>query len=93
MKDYMRCHYCRLEHRDVEAGGVWSCPNPCCAGPGAWHHRHALESYRDLPGDIHIVDPEELYSTGLRKAAATGDKAIATAAFVCCLVAWIRRQP
>jgi len=76
------CHYCGLHHKDVEAGGVYHCPNPCCLGPGQSYARSKLKSYRDNGDHTHNVDLNELFDKGLRKALEMGDKAIATQAFI-----------
>ena len=54
-----RCHYCELEHQNVEADGIWYCPNILCMGPGAAHWRHTLASYKESAG-VHTVDPQEV---------------------------------
>lgn len=42
------CCYCGLIHKDVEAGGVYYCPNVLCDGPGSFAFRSGLKSFRDL---------------------------------------------
>lgn len=42
------CHYCKLEHRQVEARGLYYCPNRFCGGPGAWNER-VRNGYQDDP--------------------------------------------
>jgi len=79
------CYYCGLNHPDVEAGGVFCCPNPCCLGPGQAHGRSKLESYREVAGGRHTVDLDELFDVGLRKAIQCGNSAIATQAFISCV--------
>lgn len=37
------CCYCGLASKQVEAGGMWYCPNARCAGPAGGQHRHVLE--------------------------------------------------
>lgn len=76
------CHYCGLHHKDVEAGGIHYCPNPCCLGPGQSYTRSKLDSYKEVGSGKHTVDLEELFDKGLRQALEMGDKAIATQAFI-----------
>ena len=53
------CYYCGLSHREVEAGGMWRCPNIACKGPGnANWRKENLKSYVDK-GHYHTVDLEE----------------------------------
>jgi hypothetical protein len=59
-KDHLTCYYCKLQHKNVEAGGMWHCPNPLCTGPGAATWRSKCKSYREFPNETHTVDPEEL---------------------------------
>lgn len=49
------CHGCGLEHPDVEAGGLWHCPNPLCSGAGNHYFRTKLKSYKDH-STYHIVE-------------------------------------
>jgi hypothetical protein len=76
------CHYCGLHHKNVEAGGVHHCPNPCCLGPGQSYARSKLKSYEDIGNGKHTVDLEELFDKGLRKALELNDRTIATQAFI-----------
>ena len=59
-KSHLTCYYCKLHHKNVEAGGMWHCPNPLCTGPGAAYWRSKCKSYREFPNGTHTVDPEEL---------------------------------
>lgn len=81
-KEIYICRYCGLHHKDVEAGGIYHCPNPCCLGPGQSYARSKLDSYKEVDSGKHTVDLEELFDKGLRKALEIGDKAIATQAFI-----------
>jgi len=60
------CYYCGLEHSEVEAGGIWFCPNFMCTGPGGCSHRAKLASYRQQyrPKTCHTVDEEEWAAAG-----------------------------
>ena len=54
------CYYCGLSHRQVEAGGMWFCPNIACEGPGPSYFRSKLSSYKIVPGeDKYTIDTEE----------------------------------
>ena len=55
----LTCHYCGLTHMNVEAGGIYYCPNRLCTGPGAWSHRKDMKSYKNLD-DGYTVDPQEV---------------------------------
>lgn len=46
-------------HPDVEAGGMWYCPNLLCSGPGAGWFRSTLESYKESSNGSHTVDSNE----------------------------------
>lgn len=80
--EHLICHYCGLHHKDVEAGGIHHCPNPCCLGPGQSYARSKLESYREVEGDRHTIDLDELFEVGLRKVLDKGDPVISTQAFI-----------
>jgi hypothetical protein len=54
------CAYCGLVHKDVEAAGIYHCPNVACPGPGAASWRAKLASYREVENDRHTVDPLEV---------------------------------
>jgi hypothetical protein len=58
------CWYCGLHHTQVEASGVYYCPNPLCSGPGGAWFRATLESYKE-EGNRHSVDPVEWLEKGL----------------------------
>jgi hypothetical protein len=59
LESHHRCYYCHLLDKNVEAGGMWYCPNPFCRGPGASWFRAKLKSYHpDATG--HWVDEGEL---------------------------------
>lgn len=53
------CHFCKLSHRAVEAGGIFHCPNPLCTGSGAAWFRSRLESYREDGSYKHTIDSNE----------------------------------
>lgn len=53
------CFYCGLRSQDVEAGGMWYCPDPRCTGPGSAWFRSTLDSYCEESGGRHSVDQEE----------------------------------
>jgi hypothetical protein len=54
------CYYCGLHHKEVEAGGIYSCPNVLCWGPGGAWFRSECKSYKeDADGNKHTVDHEE----------------------------------
>ena len=69
-RDCYRCYYCGLRHRQVEAGGVYGCPNVFCEGPGAAWFRARLDSYQSVGrGRQHTVDVAEWAAAALRHAA------------------------
>lgn len=39
-----RCVGCDLHHAEVEAGGIYWCPNPLCGATGAYAFRQTLPS-------------------------------------------------
>jgi hypothetical protein len=59
---HQTCHYCKLSHRHVEAGGLHSCPNRLCPGCGAsgFREQMKLKSYKDVEGGKYTLDPVEL---------------------------------
>jgi hypothetical protein len=67
--DTTTCYYCKLNHSQVEAAGVWHCPNPVCTGPGAvgWRSKN-LDSYEEVDGNSYRVDPKELIVKGIAAA-------------------------
>lgn len=65
IKDHLTCYYCHLRHDQVEAGGVWYCPNPLCTGPGGAYFRSKLKSYKEVEDNRHTVDPDEWLQTAL----------------------------
>jgi hypothetical protein len=58
LADHYTCYYCRLAHKNVEAGGMWGCPNITCTGPGNSYYRSKLKSFRE-EGSKHSVDTQE----------------------------------
>lgn len=80
-----KCDYCGLIHSQVEAGGMYFCPNPICSGPGAHWSRASLESYtEDEQG--HEVDNVEYLFEGLKKAYLTDDPVIIRSSIRCAKV-------
>ena len=66
MSDHKKCIGCGSTDPDVEAGGIWYCPNPRCHAPGGGGTRHlvACKACRiaDLPGDkFRVVSTCEIY--------------------------------
>jgi len=56
--DVYTCFYCGFKRDDVEAGGIWYCPNMLCSGPGSGGFRSTLKSYKeDKTG--HTVDERD----------------------------------
>jgi hypothetical protein len=80
LKPWQECHYCKLKHKDVEAGGVYYCENPLCTGPGASWMRRSLASYKINDDGTHTVDAIELVSKGMVVAAAAGPEVVEAAA-------------
>lgn len=68
IKDHMTCYYCKLRHKDVEAGGLHYCPNVLCTGPGPQYFRSKLKSYKSFK-DYHTVDHNELVMAAVAHAA------------------------
>jgi ribosomal protein L37AE/L43A len=65
-RDPYTCHYCKLKHDKVEAGGLHHCPNNLCSGPGAAYFRSKLKSYvDDTDGSGHTVDSYEWIAMAL----------------------------
>lgn len=75
-----KCRYCGIEHADVEASGIYYCPNPLCAGAGAACWRAKMRTYRPTVDDRHTVNPEFGLPDGIRMALATGDPVVIKAA-------------
>lgn len=74
---WRRCYYCGFDDAQVEAAGVWRCPNALCPGPGASWCRSRLHSYREVDGGRHTVDEEEWIAAGLVYADTLEDAALA----------------
>lgn len=68
------CFGCGLAHKNVEAGGIWGCPNIACMSPGNSYFRKGLSSYKldgkeryeevDYPEWIEKVESVLLYKEG-----------------------------
>jgi hypothetical protein len=65
--DHLTCYYCHLRHKQVEAGGVWHCPNPLCTGPGGAYFRSKLTSYKEVENARHTVDYAEWLNASIDK--------------------------
>jgi len=61
-----RCHYCGLNHEEVEAAGMYHCPNPTCSGPGATWFRRTLPSYIETSDGKHTVIAEDVLTYGTK---------------------------
>lgn len=59
-----RCEYCDLLDREVEAGGIYHCPNPLCFGCGAWWFRVLTAGYANVDSHRHTVDVDEIVAFG-----------------------------
>lgn len=59
LEDHYTCFYCNLAHKQVEAGGMWACPNVTCTGPGAHSHRAKMISYKENDDGTHTVDTQD----------------------------------
>lgn len=58
------CVACQLTHPEVDAHGIYYCPNPLCTATGAERHRRALKSCDwDLRRSTYTIDVQELYDT------------------------------
>lgn len=49
MSDHYTCHSCGMNGKDVEAAGVYYCPNKFCSMSGAWGPR-LKAGYQDKDG-------------------------------------------
>ena len=80
LETYMRCRWCGIWHRHVEAGGWWHCPNPTCLSPGAAYWRHQMPSYLEIEKSTkHTVDPSDQIAAGEKKMTEHPDDAELTA--------------
>lgn len=52
------CCYCGIEHGQVEARGIYYCPNPLCTGCGSAWFNSKLKSHVDY-GKHYTIDEEE----------------------------------
>ena len=61
------CCYCGTADKDVEAGGIWYCPNDRCQGPsgGAARHLHECKECvtRITMNSVILVTPCEVYNS------------------------------
>jgi hypothetical protein len=69
LANHYTCYYCGLADKNVEAGGVWYCPNFGCSGPGGHSHRRTLKSYKEISSGKHTVDYVEWRDETLKKSA------------------------
>lgn len=69
------CHYCQLTHKEVEAGGLYYCPNPACLGPGAAPWRRMLPSYREIGHDRHTAASADIRGFAMAYASSITDDA------------------
>ena len=76
LDDHYTCYYCGLASKQVEAGGVWYCPNFGCSGPGGCSHRRQLKSYVEVSGGKHSVDLQEWRDECLERARRIEDRYI-----------------
>jgi len=61
MKIY-ECYYCKFKSPNVEASGIYYCPNAHCSGPGGTWFRCKLKSFKEYPWESgHSVDEREYY--------------------------------
>lgn len=58
------CMYCSLVDWQVDAGGIYNCPNPLCFGCGAAWFRGHTAGFAVLPNGRHTVDTEEMIAFG-----------------------------
>jgi len=72
-RDHLTCRSCELRHLQVEAGGLWFCPNVACSGPGAYAFRSTLESFTDH-GTTHSVDHLEWAAKAILHARTLDDR-------------------
>lgn len=66
------CGSCKLYHPNVEARGIWHCPNALCRGCGGAWFRRTLDSYRELENETHTVDENEWLEKGIAHNKKTG---------------------
>lgn len=62
--DSSKCFSCGLLHPQVEAQGMWYCPNALCQGSGGAWFRAKLDSYRENDNYTHTVDEVEWLAKG-----------------------------
>ena len=62
--DSSKCFSCGLLHPQVEAQGMWYCPNALCQGSGGAWFRAKLDSYRENDNYTHTVDEMEWLAKG-----------------------------
>jgi len=54
------CIGCGFTSKEVEAGGIYYCPNPACTAVGAYWHRSKLKSFSPKDEWSYCVDVAEL---------------------------------
>lgn len=59
------CFSCGIRHKNVEAHGIFHCPNALCMGCGGAWFRSTLDSYEDCGDNTHTVDDDEWLEKGL----------------------------
>lgn len=56
---HLDCYYCGCHDKDVEAGGIWYCPNAFCDGPGSVWFNSRLKSYKEQGDKKYSIDRDE----------------------------------
>jgi len=69
-----KCFCCGIQHKSVEACGIYYCPNPACQGSGATWFRYNLKSYKDIENNKHTIDKNELLVEAMKYADSLNDK-------------------
>lgn len=59
-----QCFSCKLIHPEVEARGIWFCPNALCRGVGAVWFRATLDSFKENENFTHTIDEKEWLEKG-----------------------------
>jgi len=60
------CFSCGIFHPNVEAEGIWYCPNALCQGCGGAWFRLKLKSCKENSDGTHCVDENEWIIKGIQ---------------------------
>lgn len=70
------CRSCGLQHKNVEARGIWHCPNWLCNSSGAYCWKRRLKSYKENEDGTFSIDWKEAIEKAERDIGTVQDQII-----------------